>query len=151
MDNINDFINIFNVTLTKKYELLKKSKKNKIKSELEQCLLWKEQEIGELKGINYVFSGSLYYYLFILSFNFCSFFFFFFLRKNTKIVVKYYTMLYYFKINLYQICMEAKIISLPVKGKMQNAYVGLFFYFLCCFFHIMKHRKLFFNFENYLS
>ncbi|CAH1389051.1 unnamed protein product [Nezara viridula] len=50
MDNINEFINIFNVTLTKKYELLKKSKKNKSKSELEQCLLWKEQEIGELKG-----------------------------------------------------------------------------------------------------
>lgn len=50
MDNINEFINIFNVTLTKKYELLKKPKKNKTKPELEQCLLWKEQEIGELKG-----------------------------------------------------------------------------------------------------
>ncbi|XP_014275301.1 spindle and kinetochore-associated protein 1 isoform X2 [Halyomorpha halys] len=50
MDNINEFINIFNVTLTKKYELLKKAKKNKSKSELEQCLLWKEQEVGELKG-----------------------------------------------------------------------------------------------------
>lgn len=51
LQNINEFVEIFNLTLNKKYDLLKRQKKSKSSLELEQCLLWKEQEEkGQLRG-----------------------------------------------------------------------------------------------------
>lgn len=51
LNSINEFIDKYNDTLNKKYELLKKPKKAKSAKEQEQCLVWKEQEAGELIGV----------------------------------------------------------------------------------------------------